>query len=486
MNKILCMNLLSFPSRRAVKDSFLLFLFGLAINLFLIVWYYTNDLFGLSYNINESHVFSMLCFISSILNVIFTLKITCNFIFLLRYFLFWILSFFSSLSYSVFGDSVYLANFGSQHQTIDITMILLLSLLTACSSISIALALLSSKEHSEFKKDNLYYNDYIGHGQAKKLMFFGIVLSFVFTAYLVWREGGFLLLSGVGYREEMHEGVKFGAGGSFVIIGACLILLSSLNFRDHNVKLVVMVILLIFIMQLLAGKRADNLFPMLIMLVILNNLIRNNYRVNYVYSTIMVTLIVVLAEFVGKARVDAIFVIDYIKEQEAGNVLQMFTANQVLGTFYAVKYNLEQGVFELLYGSSYLEYFLKLPPAFIGLSRPEELEGKMYIGSQVMAQGGIFELSEAYWNFGFLGVIFIPFVITYLLGFLLKLSHKYKAYALLFLLFFLALGLSSLRGVWYQNFAYVRGMSVLLIVSFFVTFLCGNVWRLQSYVKCSD
>ena len=134
------------------------------------------------------------------------------------------------------------------------------------------------------------------------------------------------------------------------------------------------------------------------------------------------------------------------------------------GHFYAVFAKLTSLREPLLLGSSYFDFILRTPPAFLGLPRPEDLAWQMDVGGYRMAQGGIFEVAEAYWNFWYFGAFFIPLIISNLMAALLIKSLTSKRNWFFFGSGFVALLLMSPRGIWYQTFAYWRVFTVIVVV----------------------
>jgi hypothetical protein len=88
----------------------------------------------------------------------------------------------------------------------------------------------------------------------------------------------------------------------------------------------------------------------------------------------------------------------------------------------------------------------------------------MDIGDEIMTQGGIFEVAEAYYNFGLPGCLLVSLSISYIFGRVLK--HGLARINFLVLTWYLVAGLHSFRSIWYQNFSYFRIATVILVVYF--------------------
>lgn len=105
---------------------------------------------------------------------------------------------------------------------------------------------------------------------------------------------------------------------------------------------------------------------------------------------------------------------------------------------------------------------LTAPPAFLGLPRPLGLEWSVFIEGTQMAQGGIFEVAESYWNFGFVGCFAVSFILSYLFGSLLRMGMVRNNY--FYLTWYIVFGLHSFRSIWYQNFSYFRLFTIMLLI----------------------
>lgn len=234
------------------------------------------------------------------------------------------------------------------------------------------------------------------------------------------------------------------------------------------------------VLGLLAGSRADFL-PQLFILLILgfNKSLSGNFSAASLVRLISLLFLGVI--FLAAGYFSAIFValwrtgipIDSALDlltNSAGNllfrdkgpyqVLYLETGNMMLGGFYAAIVNVSQSGY--LFGSSYFDYLLKAPPAFLGLPRPLGLEWAANINGLTMSQGGIFEVAEAYWNFGFIGCFIISFMLSYFFGWLLQKGLLGNNY--FFLTWYIVFGFHSFRSIWYQNFSYFRLLTIMLLI----------------------
>jgi len=144
------------------------------------------------------------------------------------------------------------------------------------------------------------------------------------------------------------------------------------------------------------------------------------------------------------------------------NILFVETGNMMIGGMYSAIVQVKENITGLLLGESYLNYIKMIPPSFLGLPRPQGLEWHTGIDGNILSQGGIFEVAEAYWNFGFIGAFTIPLLISYFYGYLFKKGVVNFNY--FYLIWFIVFGLHGFRSIWYQNFSYFRLFSVMMII----------------------
>lgn len=137
---------------------------------------------------------------------------------------------------------------------------------------------------------------------------------------------------------------------------------------------------------------------------------------------------------------------------------------------YARMYIVDDERLSLLYGRSYLDYIPRTLPQFILPDRPAGMEW-IFSDYGETSGGGIFELAEAFANFGMLGVIVIPSILTFIFGRVYVNSIVYRThfwfmcYVLVRSLFF--------RRIWYQKFSFYKTVIVWLIVEGFIVVFAG-------------
>jgi hypothetical protein len=85
----------------------------------------------------------------------------------------------------------------------------------------------------------------------------------------------------------------------------------------------------------------------------------------------------------------------------------------------------------------------------------------------LLSGGGFFELAEVYMNFGLLGALVIPGIVS----FLMAKSYYHAFYRQSMLSYFLLFSFLTifLRGTWYQTFAFFRAFLVCMLL--YVTYI---------------
>lgn len=187
-------------------------------------------------------------------------------------------------------------------------------------------------------------------------------------------------------------------------------------------------------------------------------------------TLLIALLFIVVVEFMGVAR--AMLAIEGIgfydmweifSEVISGNagVYHYGTVSPIDTTFANAVYLIDTNKMGFLYGKSFLEFIPRTPPEFLYPDRPADYAW-IFPQYGLDAGGGLFELAEAYMNFGMLGALFIPGILSFLMAkaFYNALS---KQTVLSYFLLFSFLGM-FLRGTWYQIFAFYKSFLTALIL----------------------
>jgi len=181
-------------------------------------------------------------------------------------------------------------------------------------------------------------------------------------------------------------------------------------------------------------------------------------------------LAAVFMEYIGYLRyalagVDAeTFTAGFLRMYDNG-ILFLGTISGIGSAFANVIDMLQNRIIDYSYGFHYLEYFLRTPPEFLYPGRPEDLSS-IFEKYGYISIGGFFEIAEEYLNFGLLGVVFIPGLITY---FFKRVSDKAVSGSFFSYILLLAIVSVFMRGAWYQTFAYYKAIVTGLIIYFLIS-----------------
>lgn len=399
-----------------------------------------------------------------------------NLLYIFRYFLVWVLIFGTAFVWFAYSGEVFVAPFGLEFQTAENTRLLVTAgVFALCGSLI--------GWHVSFLnfRYQRYPGFYLSTRHRRQLRQVGVFLAFGFALLYVWKSGGIVGGSKTYADGQAGFDIVFGVFNVFQYIGISLLLLAGIGngyIRPTHLLIAVGTLTL----GMLVGSRADYLPQTFLILMVIYNrqvaeaLSKHQYvrMIKWaVWAVALVFLGYFSASFIAIWRngVNPVEAITVLLESERGllinevfghKMLFLETGNMMLGGAYSAIAQVQEGITGYLWGESYINYLLIAPPAFLGLPRPLGLEWMTDINGTVMSLGGIFEVAEAYWNFGLLGCFFISFFISYAFGWILKRGLKYNNY--FYLIWYLVYGFMGFRAIWYQNFSYFRIMTVMLVI----------------------
>lgn len=408
-----------------------------------------------------------------------------NYALLFRYLLIWVPVFITALVWFVWRGEVFTASFCPHHQTNFTTSILVtggaLSSYGAMAGWCLS-GLYGRVRWRSLRKESSGQKVLFNSTKFPAILACSLVAAFLSAILVIWLKGGLISASDQ-YAQGNRPDVKFGVMGVVLLffISIALVYVGRAKFR----RILFLLVLFCLSLPLLAGSRADTMFPVL--LVVLYYIRGFKKRIRwYVWGAgIVVALtLFILSSAIGEWRgigenfgtilTNEVtgFTDNCISEDRGFPLIYMSTANQVMGTFYGFigKINTTHEI-GYLWGESYFNYLLIAPPGFLGFSRPLGLEWSTDIGGERMSQGGVFEVAEAYANFGLLGCFLISFVVSFCIQRLLCLAVKKKSSY--FLLWYLVSVFMFARSIWYQNFSFFRIATVFVAIYYPLHFL----WR---------
>jgi hypothetical protein len=399
-----------------------------------------------------------------------------NLLYIFRYMLVWILIFATASVFAIYGGEVLVHWFGTQYQTPENTQILLLAgVFSLCGSLigwHVSLREFRGSRCNPFLLET---------NKKKRLRQVGYLLAFCFAILYVWKSGGILVGdSTYGNREEPFE-LTFGVFNIFHFTGIALLLLSAITTSGIQQKVVLLSVLTL-VPGMLTGSRADFLPQAFIVLMLIANtkvvaiLAKRSYlqlTIYFMLGSLTLAIGYLTASFIALWRtgIDISSVIKTFISRENGLLIQevydkkiifLETGNMMLGGLYSAIVQVREGYTGFLYGESYLNYLIISPPAFLGLPRPLGLEWFTSINGEIITQGGIFEVAEAYWNFGIFGCFAVSFGLSYFFAWIMRRGVLHNNY--FFLVWYFVFGIHGFRSIWYQNFSYFRLMTVMLVI----------------------
>lgn len=147
------------------------------------------------------------------------------------------------------------------------------------------------------------------------------------------------------------------------------------------------------------------------------------------------------------------------------------TMNNLSLSVATVIYAIEKNDIDYRLGSSYLDYIARTPPAFLYPDRPVSLawvSAELYGGSG--AGGGFNEMAESYINFGVLGSLIIPGVISFILSYSLR-QFMINQYNIMRSLVFFSMLAVFFRGLLYESFTFYKVFVTAVIIYGVVLFV---------------
>jgi len=412
-----------------------------------------------------------------------------NLLYLFRYFLVLFLILSTTSAWWIYGGEVLMAPFGAQYQTRKVTEVLVFAgLLSLCGSLLGWHFPFFNRSKFEVKQIICLIPISNAPMFRKYLEYSGLLLAIGFGCLYFYAHGGMISQGDIYTERSRSIGFQFNVFNIFQFTGIALLVLAASTYSKLNKKFIIIAILTL-VLGVLSGSRADYLPQILILTVILFHqkiaTIASSrdpwYWLKFIFVMLFCTVLcyyTALFVAIWRTGVDTHDIIDilshrsrFINDIYGHKMVYLETGNMVLGGFCAAIVNASNEGF--LLGSSYFNYILKAPPAFLGLPRPLGLEWTVgFIGNDRMSQGGVFEVAEAYYNFGLLGCFFVSFLISNIFARLLKAGLMRGS--VFFLMWYLVTGFMGLRAIWYQNFAYFRIATIMGL--FYIGYRLFLVW----------
>lgn len=476
--------------------------------------------FNFKYITGEAYIFFLLTSLLMTIHIFRSiLSFNGNIVIILRYLLIAIPIYATSLVWFLYRGDVKTHYLGLAYQTLESTTVLVtagfLSILGCAlgwhwGCFRFSNLIISKQTSHPSSMVNTYLNS-----KKKNLAIVGCFGCLMVGVLYFYISGG-LIGEGKAYTQNTLEiSTLFATSNVFQMFFAALALIASSKL-ERDFKIYVMAVTMLgFLLGILVGSRADYLFPMLIIVYVFfldfrksRSQVRSEFHGRSIRKTKSLKSKILFSSLVFGLIIGAYFLANaiavwrYVPDNNIFNlVLDMFfnyqdlifpefsgekvfwmeTANHSIGGFYSMIAQHELGLYGYFPGETYLNMVPRLIPSFI---RPDEWDQAMdlawqtSIGGQVITQGGIFEPAEAYANFGILGCFFISALVSYFLVWLLK--QSFKRHSIFYMAWYITCGFLMLRGVWYQNFAFVRAASVVAVLYILLYFLRPSWIKIRS------
>lgn len=368
-----------------------------------------------------------------------------------------------------------------ESQTVEIAT--LMFLLTNIALFSSEIGFLFSQKVKLIKEHELYYEN--------RLFFYFVSFLLFIVASLMVLANGSLVIAGGTYADGSGTSMPINNLNVFAnILFYILVLLfykATNIYKIKNKKYLGLIIFfffyIFFFAEFLRGVRMDALNGIFGLVVLYQ--LYNNKPLKVTLKLFFLGIILFVAmQIMGMLRSalnyltfdELILVIKngfatIAEGSKSGILFYQGTINDIATTFSGTIYMLQQHIINYYYGSSYFDYILRTPPKFLYPGRPEDLAW-IFVNHGFTSGGGFFELAEAYLNFGVLGAIIVPFIISFLLGYAYKLfvNNKYSIFYSILLFSFLS---GYMRGILYQSFTFYKAIITGLIIYFILYFIMG-------------
>lgn len=424
----------------------------------------------LSFSLIEKSSFEWLTFLI-LTSSIFAIKVSSLNVFLLFRFVFLAsVGLIISVTWSVFDGEVLVGPFGAELQTEQLSKKLILLVVFALDATVVGWWL-AAQNTSDLRNGGK--NAFCSITLSHSTFFLGCILSSAIAAiFIIVNKGGFIF--GSKYTDTMS--IPFYVFNVFLYIGMALVFLKLFQVKNFLSKNVIRLFLMVVVTSaLITGSRLDYLPQALILFMIIYFFQSGSASVGIKKFLLLSGLLLIFFErvavmiahlrYFSNYSFSEIFfrsfsLEEYIFYGYEYPILWFETLNMICGGFYGAVINSDNNGF--LFGESYFNYILNTAPAFMGFDRIRGLEWHTHVGTQVMSQGGIFELAEAYWNFGPIGVIIVPLLLSYVHARLL-IGTVRRSSKIQFVAFF-AFTMISARSVWYGSFSYYRLFTILMLI----------------------
>lgn len=403
-----------------------------------------------------------------------------NILFLVRTLFLGFIGYFPMIIKVFLGKDALFSGYEESTQGFNIVVLMYVATSFALLSNQVGLALA--------KKKNVYlanYNISIARSERKKqkqLSYWGIagLVGFsltMFSSYMFIRAyGNTILTSSYASADQGGEGVTLGSICVLGSVGIFSILVAGIKGYMKNWKIIIIIACITYIIysQLLRGLRQDAMTTIFGIIILYG--VTNRKEIGLKFSYIPIILITyIFFEFWGFARFAlsqglsiTSIATNALTTTGSSLAFKSMTISPIATTFSNTVWLIDKNIISFSLGKSYLEWILRIPPEALFSNRPIDYAW-MFQEYGLLAGGGFFELAEVYMNFGLLGSLIIPGIIS----FLIAKSYYYAFYRQSMLSYFLLFSFLTIfiRATWYQTFAFFRAFTVCISLYFTYVFI---------------
>lgn len=421
-------------------------------------------------NINDFSIVKILSIFSIFLFLILCLLEKKNILFFARTFILGLIGYFPILIKILLGENALFSSYETTTQGIRIVILMYVITSYALFSNTIGLVLGSlNRSLTTLHSKNIE--------SREKYWFLAYIISIplvIITAYLFTKSfGENIFVSGYG-SSDLATDTKLGSINSIGITALYLVFIAGLKFQFKYWKIIFILLVLYFIIysQLLHGGRQDAMTPLFGLVIIWGLTKKKTIKLKLsILPLVIIAYIFFEAWGLLRANIQDFnlsFFVNIIPNMFNGDIVRFGTVSPISTTFANTVWLVDSKTIDLSIGKSYFEYILRTPPEFLYPNRPIDYSW-IFEKYNLQTGGGFYELGEVYMNFGLIGALFVPGVISFYIAKSFQLAYKKQTiFSYLMLSSFLSV---FLRGTWYQTFAFYRGFLVCLTFYFIIVVL---------------
>ncbi len=363
----------------------------------------------------------------------------------------------------ILGPYAYFSGYEKRTQEFDVVVLMYVATSLALLGNEIGLYLGAGQKKNSFRQSLTFEMSFW------KIIFIFSIPIILWASLVSIKSAGQSVLS-ASYGSTV--GQEFYLGNT-VAVGIISLLAMWVAILKHHIKfgMVIFVVSALFFLvysQFLMGYRQDVLTPLLGM-AICYGLVKNTAFQLKAKIFICIFVLLIVFEMWGLAR--QTFAVTRMSLTDMAvivftntfnpDIVQFGTVSPIATTFSNMVWLIETKRMDFTWGQSYWEFILRTPPAFLYPERPADYAW-IFGEYGLQAEGGFFELAEAYMNFGLPGAFLIPAIISFLLSKAFFNTMRKQTVFSYFLLFtFLGV---FFRGTWYQTFAFYKSFLTILVL----------------------